>query len=199
MDRRSRGILVGMVLGDGCLRKTSKNSSSLQIKHGCSQRDYIEHKANLLHSILGGKKPAVTPINNNGYAGFVITKGCRYMDILRNWIYSNNVKKFNRKVLNLLNEEGIALWYMDDGSLVPKRRNGKIHAYEMYLCTYLTKEENQVIIDYFKEVWGVRFTQTKNKGKYRLRCGTKEFRKFREIVKPYIIPSMQYKITTERD
>ena len=37
---------------------------------------------------------------------------------------------------------------MDDGSLCKKVRNGKIHAWELYLNTYLSKEENQVIIDY---------------------------------------------------
>lgn len=38
---------------------------------------------------------------------------------------------------------------MDDGCLFAKKRNGKIHAWELYLNTYLTDEKNQIIIDYF--------------------------------------------------
>ena len=83
---------------------------------------------------------------------------------------------------------------MDDGSLCKKVRNGKIHAWDLYLNTYLTKEENQVIIDYFKEVHAISFGQVKNNGTYRLRCGTKEARKFIKLIEKHIIPSMKYKI-----
>lgn len=75
---------------------------------------------------------------------------------------------------------------MDDGGLSQKKRNGKVHANDLILNTHLSKEENQVIIDYFKEEWDIHFTQIKNKNRYRLRCGTREARKFISIVEPYI-------------
>ena len=64
------------------------------------------------------------------------------------------------------------------------------------LNTGLQKEENQIIIDYFKKVWDIQFTQVKNNSVYRLRCGTKEAKKFADIVKPYVIqnPELVYKI-----
>lgn len=198
MNKENRGILVGMVLGDGYLRKVSRNTSCIIIKHSYEQYEYLDYKAELLSKVFKCKKPAIRIIDNNGYKGAILFKGHRYLDILRKWIYIGGKKTYSRKILNYLTPQGIALWYMDDGSLIAKKRDGKIHAFEMYLSTYTTKEENQVIIDYFKEVWDVNFTQTKNKGKYRLRCGTKEFRKFREIIEPYIIPSMRYKIDMYR-
>ena len=83
---------------------------------------------------------------------------------------------------------------MDDGNLAKKKKNGKIHAYELYLNTFVSDEENQTIIDYFKEVWNIKFSKVKNNGGYRLRCGTIEARKFINIIKEYVLPSMQYKI-----
>ena len=50
-------------------------------------------------------------------------------------------------------------------------------AENMDISSYTTNS----IIDYFKQVWDVSFTQVKNKGHYRLRCGTKEARKFLKI------------------
>jgi len=194
-----------MVLGDGYIyvardkRWNNSYYSRIVIKHGGKQKEYIEYKAELLHKLLGGKKPKVCRINNNGYIGHVIVKNNKYFKTLRNKIYLNDIKTFSEDVLNMLTPHGIAIWYMDDGSLYPKKRNGKIHAYELVLCTYKSKKENQIIIDYFKNVYDINFTQVKARKYYRLRCGTKEARKFICIVKKYIIPSMQYKINISQE
>ena len=75
---------------------------------------------------------------------------------------------------------------MDDGSMSIKKIDGKPRGAEITLNTYLTTEENQVIIDFFQS----QFNINKSKGKYRLRMGKKEAMKFF----PMIIPSMRYKI-----
>ena len=56
------------------------------------------------------------------------------------------------------------------------------------------KEENQIIINFFKKKWDIEWKLEKEKSFYRLRCNTTEFRKFVEIIKPYVVPSMMYKI-----
>lgn len=203
MNKENRGILIGLVLGDGHLKKFQKSGQQgskkpfyamLDIRHCAAQKEFIEYKSNLLHSILGGKKPKVSFIINNGFPAYNIRKTNTYFRILHSWIYFNKKKTFSRKILNMLTIKGISIWYMDDGNLSAKKRNGKIHAYELFMNTYEDKTTNQTIIDYFKEVYGINFAQVKNKGSYRLRCGTREARKFIELVRPYIIPSMNYKI-----
>lgn len=200
MNRIDRGILIGMVLGDGCLsvfrdkRYTNSFHQRLTLKHGASQKEYIEYKRDLLHSIFGGKKPKVKEINNNGYLGYTVSKSNSYFRVLHKQIYPSRKKCISRKVLDKLTPHGIAIWYMDDGSLYPKKRNGKIHAYELILNTYIPIEENEIIIDYFKENYDINFKIAKSKGSFRLRLGTREARKFIKIVEPYIIDSMKYKI-----
>lgn len=190
-----------MVLGDGYVTPVvnkrctvPKTYYTLKLRHSAKQREYLEHKAKLLHSILGGKQPKIQEINNNGYPGVQISKQHRWFRYLRKWMYPNGIKTYQRKILNYLTPEGIAIWYMDDGNLSLPKRNGKIHARRIYLNTHRTKEENQIIIDFFKEKYAINFGQVLNKGWYRLTCGTKEAKKFIALVEPFIIPSMSYKI-----
>lgn len=200
MNKRDKGILIGMVLGDGYLRCRKDNrcknyvQSSIIMKHCIKQKEYLEFKADLLHSIFGGKKPNVIECDNSGYPGCRTSKTNKYFKVLYELLYSNGKKTITREVLNYLNPLGLAIWYMDDGCLSAKKRNGKIHSYDLILNTYISYEDNQIIVDYLKEVWDVQFTIVKDKGKTRIRCGTREARKFIEIVKPYIVPCMQYKI-----
>ena len=202
MNKNKKSILIGLTLGDGYIRKKNDkrwNSTSYYIvfTHGIKQREYLEHKASLVNSLLGGKQNSVKIKNNNGYMGCIYSKASKDLKYVYNLLYKNGEKRITKNVLKHLNAEGIAYWYMDDGSIYPQKRNGKIHAYSLVLSTYCdTEEEVREIIEYFIEKWGVRFNIKRNKGKYSITCNTKEIRKFIPIVKPYVnkIECMKYKI-----
>jgi hypothetical protein len=70
-----------------------------------------------------------------------------------------------------------AILYMDDGSLSSKRRNKQIYSYDLTISVYGEKEECQNLIDKLSTL-GIKFTLKLNKGKYSIRCGTKNARKF---------------------
>lgn len=195
MNKNKKSILIAMSIGDGCISKDPNSKSCyLSIVHSTKQEEWIKWKYDTLMSLLGGHYPKMTYFNNGGYPGIRFVKTSNYFRILRSWLYKNNKKHISRYLLNKLDAEGIAIWYMDDGNLSAKKYNGKIHAYELYLNTHISQQDNQIIIDYFKEVWDIQFHQVKNKGHYRLRMSTREIRKFLPIISKYIIPSMQYKI-----
>lgn len=198
MKNRKKAILIALAIGDGHInrrRSGNKYHSSLRIQHSIKQKELITYKRDLLHSIIGGKLPKLIEFNNSGYPGIKFSKGHKYFRILRKWLYPNGKKKISRFLLNKLTAEAIAIWYMDDGGLSAKKHKGKIHSYELFLNTHESIEDNQIIIDYFKEEWNIQFHQVKNKGSYRLRMGTKEARCFIPIIEKYILPSMKYKIT----
>lgn len=202
MNKKNKAILIALSLGDGHINVYKDNryknsyNSSINFTHCIAQEEYLEWKADLLHSIFGGSRPRVVRINNNNHLGVRMNKSNKYFRILRKYLYKNGKKNFRREVLNWLTPLGIAIWFMDDGSLIPRKRNGKIHAWELYLNTYLTDEENQIIIQYFKEVWDIKWNLNHDKGKSRLRCSTREGRKFLSIIRPYVnkIKCMQYKV-----
>ena len=197
LKKVKRSILIGMCFGDAYLKVERRyGSGSISIVHCEAQSEYIHYKANLLSEILNAEV-VVKQIDNNGYPGLRIDKGAKIFRLLRQRMYNpDKSKQFTRKNLDKLTPEGIAIWYMDDGSLTAKKKNGKIHAYELTINTYESAEVNDVIIQYFKDIHDISFTKVLSKGLYRLRCGTKQARKFCALIAPHIILSMQYKLLT---
>ena len=191
-----RSAIVGMVAGDAGIRKQKGcRSVSLRITHANRQREYLEYKRDILQNLFKGWEIPLRPINNSGYPGVRLeTRNHPKLRAIYKWFYSNGEKRFSRRILNYLTPIGIALWYMDDGSLSYKKREGEIHGREIHLNTYCSLEEAKIIQAYFKEVWDISWTVVLNKGLFRLRMGSNEARKFFTIINPYIIPIMRYKI-----
>ena len=188
-----------MILGDGHINDNSGHA--LEISHSGEQLAYLEYKRDILHSLLGGKKPKIHKRKDKHE--YKISKGHRYFKILRKWLYRDRRKVITRKILNYLSPEAIAIWYMDDGSLAADKRNGKITAYKLVIYTFTNEKETQDIIDYFKEVWGISFYRIRKKLKsgyaYYIQCRTKEARKFIKLVDDYIIDSMKYKTSIRHE
>ena len=195
MTKKQKSILIAMSIGDGHLHKYSDTKSvELMLAHSTKQKDYLIWKVNLARRILGGKPNKIAEFNNNYYPGIRWSKADNYFRIIRKWLYKNGKKVISKKILDKLTPMGIAIWYMDDGNLTLHKRNRKIHAREIYLNTYCSKNEAEIIQKWFMEKYNIRFRVAKNKGKFRLACNTANTKRFIKIVKPYIIPSMQYKI-----
>lgn len=76
---------------------------------------------------------------------------------------------------------------MDDGTNV---KSG------LRLCTYnFNYLEHEVLVKVFKDVYDLNCTiQNRDNGQYCLYIKSESKQKLVNIVKPYIIPSMQYKI-----
>lgn len=181
-------------MGDGHVaKKNNRRNCSLRCTHSYKQKAYAEWKAALVHSIIGGSAIKVVEINNNGYPGVRWEKGFAYARILRKRLYTANGKDISKHI-HRLDAQGLAILYMDDGGLSMKKRNGKIHSRELFLNLHGSLDYVVSIASGISTVFNVRFSPVKNKGKYRLRCGVAEAKKFLSIVSPFIHPSMTYKI-----
>jgi hypothetical protein len=188
--KENKSTLLAIALGDGFI----SDEGSLRIIHCAKQKEYLEYKARLLEKILE-KEIQVIDFDNNGYPGCRLSISNKYFKTLRKFLYSKDRKKIiSTKVLNRLTPNGLAIWYMDDGNIALHKRGNIIHSREIYLNTYCTYEEGQNIQKYFIEKYDVYFRISPSKGKFRMICNTTNAKKFIEIVKDFIIPSMYYKI-----
>lgn len=198
INKESRNLLIGFLLGDG----TISNNYVFKLSHCEQQRDYLEWKIKLLGN---------NGIRANGIKEYISTCGYNsgkkvlytqlsiipFIKVLRRVFYRPKKILGNRKLLNRLSAQEIAIWYMDDGCINIRKSKNKIHGFYIRIATCLPEKELQVIIDYFKEVWNISFYKiSEGKGTYSLCCGTKEGIKFINIVKPYVqqVPSMIHKI-----
>ena len=192
--RRLRGAIIGMVLGDGTLSKRG----ALTIGHSTRQREYLLFKAaiaqNLQRRAVKVRERTYTSTYGTFPAIRFTTQERPIYRRLRKLMYPNGAKSISRRVLDYLDERGIAIWFMDDGSTSVKNRRGRPHAVETTLNTYCSQSGNQIIIGYFLEKWGLRFGLNKSHGGWRLRMGTREARRLATLISPFVIPSMQYKL-----
>ena len=70
------------------------------------------------------------------------------------------------------------------------------------ICTYLPKEQNEIIQKFFREQYQIEWNvvkadNAKDDTQWMLRCGTIEGRKFLNIIRDYInknVPSLSYKV-----
>ena len=201
IKKESRNLLIALLLGDG----TICNNNVFKLAHAEQQKDYLEWKIKQLNN---------AGIRNNGLKTYVKTFGYNtgvnvyytqlniipFIKVLRRIFYKPKKVLGNRKLLNRLDARGVAIWYMDDGHInIRKDKYGRPMGFYIKIATCLPKNELQIIIDYFKEVWDVNFYmfhEGKKEDSFSLCCGTKEGLKFINIVKKYVlqVPSMVHKI-----
>lgn len=201
ITKESRNLLIALLLGDG----TICNNNVFKLAHAEQQKDYLEWKIKQLND---------AGIRNNGLKTYVKTCGYNtgvnvyytqlniipFIKVLRRIFYKPKKILGNRKLLNRLDARGIAIWYMDDGHInIRKDKDGRPMGFYIKIATCLPKNELQIIIDYFKEVWDVNFYmfhEGKKEDSFSLCCGTKEGLKFINIIKKYVlqVPSMVHKI-----
>lgn len=201
ITKESRNLLIALLLGDG----TICNNNVFKLAHAEQQKDYLEWKIKQLND---------AGIRNNGLKTYVKTCGYNtgvnvyytqlniipFIKVLRRIFYKPKKVLGNRKLLNRLDARGIAIWYMDDGHInIRKDKDGRPMGFYIKIATCLPKNELQIIIDYFKEVWDVNFYmfhEGKKEDSFSLCCGTKEGLKFINVIKKYVlqVPSMVHKI-----
>lgn len=128
-----------------------------------------------------------------------------FCKVLRRIEYENGRTKYNRKLLNRLGAQGLAIWIMDDGSLLRRSRINKdgIRTYSGFyitISTYCNLQQADGIINYFKEEWEINPTKVfdKRQQSYIINFCAREGRKLIEIVKPYMCPHMMYKVIPDK-
>lgn len=191
---RKRDIL-GMAIGDGHLRVRKGHSASLSVGHSIKQVEYLMYKYQYCCELYPNKNFTPYIIDMNPYTGvrFEISDS-KLFRIWHSWLYKNNTKTFTKKVLEKLTPEAIAFWYCDDGSMYYKKRNGKIHAVECVISTCCTKNEAEIVRDYFDARWNIKMTIKKDSGHYSLRFGTNSARQFVQHFGQHVPECMSYKI-----
>ncbi len=201
-SKEQKKLLIALLIGDG----TISSNYVFKLSHSVEQREYLEWKVQLLNKY---------GIKNNGIKEYI--SSCGYnkgkevlysqmslhstIKALRRSVYTPK-KSFTRNLLNWLDEQGLAIWFMDDGFIninESEQRHGSVQR-NIRISTCVDEETCTMIIQYFKEKWGIEFRPFLEKSKlFSIATKTnKDSDKFIEIIKPYVeqVPSLLYKIRT---
>ena len=196
LSKRQRQIIIGGLLGDA--GKASRNS--VKFKHGEAQKEYLLWKFDELSNISSKNsvcfRPFTTRTGKDGMSCMFYTKSNSQIEDIIKQFYPEGKKIIPKDLLEELDPLGLAVWFMDDGKgdLSLKKNGGTI--YDLSLCTDLFSwEDCKYIIDWFKRKHEIDCTlHTSHKGNPRIRFPISTVEKFIELIEPYFVPCMKYKI-----
>lgn len=175
-------VLAGSVLGDGCIyRKRGTYAPHFIENHGPKQEEYVKWKAVQLASL----DPIVTYHKNGGY-GDQHVRVCTKSNYALTWLLENRYPEPSSMLINSLEPLGIAVWFMDDGTSGHDR---------VRICTNgrdvgtLIKMQKM-----FKNKFGLTSVVNKASPGYVLAFKGESREAFCELIRPHVIPSMEYKL-----
>ena len=189
---RQDAIIIGTLLGDGCLERNGKHIR-LRLEHGINQKSYLLWKYKELKNIITG-----SVINIHAYHKTMN----RFYDSSRIYTYSDHVFEkywklfyFDKKkcissdiATALTNPLSLAIWFMDDGY-----KRSDCNALRLSTDSF-TKNEQHLLQSVLKSNFGIDTTLHK-KGKYwNIYIPKNMSGKFIALIKPYVIPTLSYKI-----
>lgn len=191
LSDQCKEIILGSVLGDGSLKihKPYKNAR-FSFRHSIAQKDYFFWKIEQLKEISG--KSHFWEQKPNGLGGIMLryqSEAREDLTSLYDLTHKHNQILIRRKWLNMLTPLSLAVWWLDDGSLIGNGKRG-------VFCTdpFPTKEQ-EILAQYLRKVWGIKTAIGKitrqRDGKqteyHRLWIrSSEELKKFLRIILPYV-------------
>ena len=174
-------LLIGTLLGDGYLDRTTRGYS-LRIHHGVSQKEYVDFKYQLLHSFVN------SPPKRSGKAYYFRTVSHPFLIQLRKQFYIGQKKIIPKQFLESnFDPFAFAIWIMDDGAADWNQLRLNTQSFD--------HKENLWLTQFLQAKFGITATINQDKGKYRLRIRASSMPILKNLVLPYIIPSMLYKLS----
>ena len=179
-----RSIVIGSLLGDRYMRiMPGRADAFLEINHSIKAKAYVDYKFEKLKRICESA-PKERQSNEGRVAYRFFTKQIKELTILYNLFYKDKRKIIPKNLL--LDPLSIATWYMDDGS--------KSRESDIYLNTQQFSVLDQKKLLSCLRKFGVKARLNKDKKYSRIRILKESIKDFMSIIKPYIIPNMQYKL-----
>jgi len=186
IDGSLHQVLIGTLLGDAYM-----TNNSYSLGHGISQYDYCYHVAERLNKFIASFGDFNTKAKTKKSLNFWTFRHDVFKSYLSRF-YSHGMDKkyFTEKTAYDLEPEGLAYWYMDDG---------KYGKYGVNLCVGdISEEEGEILTKLLKSKFSLHSNlqcyDSKNEN-YTIYIQAKSRSHFYDLISPYIIPSMRYKIT----
>ncbi len=200
LSDQCKEIIFGSLLGDGSLKiHKPYTNARFSFRHSVQQREYFFWKVSQLKEI--SSESCWWEQEKNGLGGKMLRYQSEAAEMLTAFYRATHEKNrlvIRRKWLNQLTARSLAVWWLDDGSLIVNSRRG-------VLCTDpFSYEEQKLLARYLQVVWGIKvsigkITRVHNgaiRQYYRLWVrSSEELKKLLRIILPYVqVSSMLPKV-----
>ena len=193
LNQKQKAILIGTILGDGHLEQNGKGVR-LKVDHGMSQQDYVLWKYNIFKNLVPSEPRVIKSFHKKEQKEYARLHFATYSNgIFQEWrdvFYQNKVKVIPREINNILvSPLSLAVWMMDDGY---KRNDCNALRLNTDLFMY---SEQELLVNCLKKNFGVDSVIHKKGKTHNIYIPVKSSMKFCQIVKPYILDSLLYKVS----
>jgi hypothetical protein len=175
-----RDVILGSLLGDGAMR--CKTNALLEVNHSSHQRSYVDWKYRQLVNLV--LTPPRARKGNGGRTAYrFVTRSLPELTPYFRLFYETGRKRVPELELSRV---ALAVWFMDDGS---RSRNA------VYLNTQQYDETSQRrLLAVLHHQWGIEGTLNRDKTYYRIRITVDGTKRLVELVEPYVLPELRYKL-----
>jgi hypothetical protein len=186
----TRSIIVGTMLGDGYLTP----NGSLQVEHSLDQAEYTFWKYGKLKPIVGRRPRLVERFDRRTRKTY---RSLRFytktvLKDFRDCFYQSRRKIVPTHLGDILDPLGLAVWFMDDGGRGARTPRGLV-----FNISSFSTAEHVFLKNLLFDVFGV-VSSIHQHGKARqLYVRAESFSRFSELVSPYLIASMRYKLPVD--
>lgn len=197
LTARQRQLIVGSLLGDGTMYIGRRHrNANFKVEQGLQQKEYVDWKYRILENWVFTepklsyrykenrekypkswwfrtvRHPLLTEIHDKFYQGES---------------YKDRTKIIPKDLVKVLTPFTFAVWIMDDGSYSKKKIDISTYSFSLPEINFLQK----LLRDAFR--LEARYYRDRDKG-YRMYFRKDETDKLIDVISPFIIPSMRYKI-----
>lgn len=182
-------MILGSLLGDMNIGKPRKHypTCRLALVHSTKQKELFMKKVEILGEFMGDYRECSYLDNrtNNTYSTIRgNSKSHKVFNDIYNKLYINGVKTITQEYLDMIDHPiALAYWFMDDGS----------HSGTIATNSFSLNEVN-LLSNWLKNKFDINTTIQKNNNYYIIYITSYSRINFDELVAPYIIPSMKYKL-----
>lgn len=193
LTERCKEIVLGTILGDGCLERNGSNVR-LRIDHSVTQASFVEWKWHELQELSPLQTRLVERVDHRTGSTHrnlrFATKTLPALNHYYSLFYGEGRKKMiPETILNLLNSPlSLAVWYMDDGGRRSDCRSGYLNtnAYEV--------RDVEILKQCLKVNFDVESTTHFAAGQPRIYIPSSQFAMFCDVIRPFVIREMKYKL-----
>ena len=194
LSSEQKDILIGSMLGDGCLESQNKNRTyRLKIEQSFSHKEYVDWLYRKLKNlVLTEPKIKIKKIGSKSYQNYGFqTISCSQLRFFAHQFYDQNSKKkkIPKIIGKLLNPLALAVWFMDDGQIKSRKHRALLINSQCF-----SRKDLGLLQKALKDKFGTETTLKKEKTGYRIYLLSKTISIFLAIINPYILPSMRYKL-----
>jgi hypothetical protein len=189
-----KSLIFGSTLGDGSIILSQRRKNAyFKVDHCEKQKDYLFWKRSVLGSLVNTIRKNIDKRQNSIMYSFN-TISHKDLNLLRDLLYKDNIKVIKPEIETYLNDLSLAIWFMDDGT-----KSGKNNYRIATDC--FSEEENYILTNILYQKFNIKPTvckYTRNEKQYYYLHINKFYSSIMtDIIKPYIVECLKYKIINE--